>query len=143
MSGPTRGGFAELLDAAGQPTDSEGPDAQYNADVWELRSRIGLLSDALRTRLVVSETDLEPTATDLVNVREALTADLGPVTSRQDASQRGFSANRAYLSLLREAHTAGDQEQAGQMVRLMTAVERVVDDLSPMPQTPVLEGGDA
>lgn len=76
---------------------------------------------------------LEPTETDLANVREALTADLGPVTSRQDASQRGFAANRAYLSLLRDAHAAGDRERAGQMVRLMTAVERVVDGLSPAP----------
>jgi hypothetical protein len=36
------------LDAVEAPTDSESGDAQYNADVWELRSRITALTAELR-----------------------------------------------------------------------------------------------
>ena len=45
------------LDAMEAPTDSESGDAQYNADVWELRNRITALVAELRAaRKVVDAT---------------------------------------------------------------------------------------
>lgn len=79
---------------------------------------------------LLSTADLEPTETDLAYAREVLTG-LGPIASATEGRARGFSANRAYLDFLRIAHGEGDQERVGQMLRLMTAVERVVDDFSP------------
>jgi hypothetical protein len=44
------------LEAMDAPTDSESGDAQYNADVWELRSRItALIAELEAARKVVEE----------------------------------------------------------------------------------------
>lgn len=75
---------------------------------------------------------LEPTETDLTHAREVLTSP-GPLTTERDARARAFSANRGYLDFLRTAHGEGDRERVGQVLRLMTAVERVVDGFSPAP----------
>ncbi len=76
---------------------------------------------------------LEPTETELSDVHDILTIP-GPITSAAEVRARGFSVNRAYLGFLRDAHDEGDRERVSQMLRLMTAVERVVDDLSPAPR---------
>lgn len=82
--------------------------------------------------MTIPTAGLEPTETELADVRDVLTSP-GPITSTTEVRARGFSANRAYLGFLRNAHGEGDQERVGQMLRLMTAVERVVDDFSPAP----------